>query len=234
MIDRYIFEGKLVQASLSGKLLATYNATAIKELLKKHGLPVSGTKDQGIARLVQSVGEELTSLVSHLAIYECSAEAREVALRFAEEREALKQEAEQSSLSKLQNKDFFGAASTVASYELKQVTPRGLNVNYNSYPATEAKILEAIYKHRPKILIELKETEWEPLRTATAMTHLWGTNRASMWLPVDFVGVSKFNNDTVARMLMFHAQHMEEIKDFRANGLIQKVEMICSDDSCAK
>ena len=183
-VDRFISEGLFVPASLSGKLSAEYNAAAIKDLLRQRGLPVSGTKEQGIARLLKADLEGMALLASHLELYECSPEAREIASRFVEEKEALRQFAEQSSMEQLKKKDFSGAMGTVASFEAKQVSPRGLNVDWNNYVSSpDAAVLYAIFEHRPKILEVIVDAEWEPLSLAAAMMHLWGTNRASKWLP---------------------------------------------------
>ena len=233
-IDRFISEGLLVPSSLSAKLTYTFKAAEIKALLKEYKLPVSGRKEQGIERLVTVVPEEMTVKVAHLDIMECSSEARVIADRFVSERNAEKKSAHANSLEQLRLGDFLSASLTVAQFEAKQVFPRGLGIDWtNPNMERDVQLLNAIFNSRPKILTGLVESEWNPLRVSSAMMHLWGTNRASEWLPPDFVGISKLDNDTVARMVLFHAQHRTNIESWRRDKMeIKMVELLGSDDSC--
>jgi len=234
-VERFISEGTLVPASLSGKLLASFNAAAIKDLLRQRGLPVSGRKEQGIARLIEADSAGIESLVTHLSIYECSVEAREIVTRFVEEKDTQQHAAEERSMEQLKQKDFRGAMLTVASFEARQVSPRGLSVDWHNYdPSKDVAILEAIFERRPKILAGIPEVAWEPLRLSAAMMHLWGTNRASKWLPSGFIlaGFTKFDKDTSCRMISFHAQHLVDLDTWLKDELVKKVEILVSDDSC--
>ncbi|MGA7577942.1 MAG: SAP domain-containing protein [Desulfobaccales bacterium] len=233
-LDRFISEGWLVPAPLSAKIAVTFKATEIKALLKEHKLPVSGRKDQGIERLVKAVPEEMSLKVAPLDIRECSPEARTIAEQFVAEREAEKEAAVAKSLEQLHLGDLRGASLTVAQFEAKQVFPRGLGIDWTK-PNTsrDVQLLKTIFESRPKILTGLAEAEWNPLRVGGAMMYLWGTNKASKWLPADFIGTSKFDNDTAIRMVLFHAQHRANVESWRGHGLaIKKVDLLGSEDSC--
>jgi hypothetical protein len=236
VVDRFISEGWVVPASLSVKLGRTFNATEIKKLLKERGLRVSGRKEEGIERLVGSDPEGMAAKVAQLDIVECSSEARAIAERFVAERKANKEAAESSCLEQLRLGNFRSASLTVAHFEAKQTFPRGVGIDWdNPHIDSDIELLKAIFESRPRILHGLAEAEWEPLRIAAAMMHLWGTNEATKWLPTDFVGIPKFNHDTAARMVLFYGQHRRNMADYLEKGRdlgIKKVEILGSSDSC--
>jgi len=218
-VQRFISEGVLVTASLPRKLLAAFTAAEIKSLLRQRGLRVSGTKEQCINRLVEADPKGIESMVSNLEIYECSEEAHEFATSYLSEKTAQRQAAEQRVTEQLRERDFQGAAITVASFEAKQVSPRGLNLNWSN-PDTnrDVMILEVIFNCHPRILKNIEETELEPLRLEAAQAHLWGTNTESV----------------SARMVMFHSSHVVEMATWRKDKHlnIKKFRISSSGDSC--
>jgi hypothetical protein len=77
-LEGFIAEGWLIPASLSAKLSQTFGATTIRALLKERGLPVSGSKGEGIERLIAADSDGMAAKVVHLKFYECSPKAREL------------------------------------------------------------------------------------------------------------------------------------------------------------
>jgi hypothetical protein len=235
-LDRFISEGWLVPASLSSKLDRAFNSTEIKKLLKERSLPVSGRKEQGIERLVKKDPEGMSGKVTHLDLLQCSPEARAIAEQFIAKHKAEREVAEAKSLDQLRLGDFQNAILTVAQFETKQVFPRGLGIDWTKPQVdSNVELLKAIFENHPKILAGLSETEWEPLRVATAMMHLWGTNKATKWLPTNFIGTPKFDHDTTARMVLFHGQHRRNMTDYLGKWedlRIKKIEILGSSDSC--
>ena len=136
-----------------------------------------------------------------------------------------KAEATAESLDQLKGGHFKRAIEAVNDYETKQVSPRGVGIDWSKRDTTnDVLFIELIFSSHPKILDGLAQNEWEPLRVATAMMHLWGTNTAQKWLPTNFIGISKFNSDTAARMLLFYVQGLRDITGFRLAG-IKKVKI---------
>jgi hypothetical protein len=150
---------------------------------------------------------ESTGILRRAHALPCFApKARQVAERFVAAQEEKRRAVEMRSLQQLLTSDFLGASGTVAKFEAEQVFSRSVGIDW-SKPDTKGhvEILKAIFEGRPKIIKGLAESEWEPLRVGAAMMYLWGTNKASRWLPEKFVGLQKFDDDTSARMVLFHA-----------------------------
>lgn len=81
-LDRFISEGWLVPAPLHRQLGLSFNGTEIKSLLRERGLRISGTKDQGIERLIAADPEGIAAKVTPLRVYQCSPNARVIAEKF--------------------------------------------------------------------------------------------------------------------------------------------------------
>lgn len=232
-VDRFLADGLLVPASLTAKLDRTFKTTELKPFLKERGLPVSGKKDALLERLVAADPDGMAAKVAHLAIVECSSAARAIAEQYVAEKLAEKDAAVAESLVLLRSKDFGRASLAVSRYEARQVFPRGLGIDWsNNDPADDVRLLETMFAARPKILDGLSESEWEPLRIAAAMMHLWGINVAREWLPEGFVGVPRFDVDTAARMVLFHAYHRRDMTQFRAMGIKKATVLGCGEASC--
>jgi len=230
-VDRFILEGWLVPASLSTKLDRTFSATEIKKLLKERGLRVSGPKGQGIERLLTSDPEGMEAKVSQLDIVECSSEARIMAERFVIERKARKEAAQGNCLKHLRRGNLQGASLTVAQFEARQTFSSKVGeIDCN------VEFLKVIFHSRPKILTGLAESEWEPLRIGAAMMSLWGTSKATKWLPTNFVGIPRFKHDTAANMILIHAYYRQSISSYLKEGrdVVKKVEVIGAPDSCSQ
>lgn len=232
-IDRFFNKDLLIPASVTAKLDSTFKAVDLKPFLKERGLPVSGKKDVLLDRLVTADPEGMAEKVAHLAVVECSADARAIAEQYRATKRTEKDAAISESLAFLRAREFGKASLTVSSYEAKQVFPRGVGIDWSRPdPVDDIHHLETLFSSRPKILGGLAEGEWEALRVAAAMMHLWGTNAGREWLPVGFVGVPSFGIDTSARMLMFHATHKREMAKFRALNVKSGIIRGCGKDSC--
>lgn len=137
------------------------------------------------------------------------------------------------SIHQVREKNFRAASSIVSSYEAKQINKRGLGVDWsNPDTDTDVGLLTTMFAARPAILNGIAEHEWDALRVAAAMMHLWGTNRCTEWLPDGFVGTSKFNHDTACRMILFYAQTIQNISEWREMGINKVTVLSCGKDSC--
>ncbi len=102
----------------------------------------------------------------------------------------------------------------------------------NHDPGRDIAILRGIFYRRPKILAKLTEMQINVLCVGAGMMHLWGTNHTRAWLPEGFALPPHISPDVAARMLMFHAQHLVLIEEWRASGTIKEAEIIAAQDSC--
>ena len=219
-INRFLSEQHLIPATLESKISCSLNTSDLKSLLKDYALPVSGNKEVLIKRLLAAAPDKMEHKVAHLELFECSTEARLIVDNYLKNTLNEKRIVEKESLSCLRTKNFKKAIEVINNYESHQVFPRGVGIDWSKKDTTyDVFIIETIFSSYPKILDGLEKNEWEPLRMATAMMHLWGTNSVRQWLPSDFIGVSKFNSDTAARMLLFYAQGLRDIAGFRLAGI---------------
>jgi len=232
-INRFLTLGLLVPASMAEKINCLYSKPKLKLLLQSRGLPTSGNKEKMQERLIADDPVGMSKLVAQANIFTCSPEAKNVTEQYltAKTHEKNSVRAEVSTL--VNAHDYQGACNAVARYEAKQVFPRGINIDWETYdPTHDFQVIDAIMTRRPKILKALAETEWEPLKNATVLMHLWGTNTAKEWLPTNFVGVPSFEADTSARMLLFHAQFVCNISNFRMAGIKTVTISACGEGSC--
>lgn len=232
-VDRFTAEGLLVPASLTAKLDRTFKVTDLKPFLKERGLPVSGKKDALLERLTAADPEGMAAKVAYLDIIECSSDARVIAEKYVAGKKAAKDASVAESLALVRAKEFAKASLSVSRYEAKQVFSRGMGIDWSrNDPSRDVQVMKAMFSSRPKILDGLVEEEWEPLRVAAAMMHLWGESTAREWLPEGFAGVPRFDADTAVRMLLFHANHKLDLVRFREMGVKKATIEGCGDASC--
>jgi hypothetical protein len=137
----------------------------------------------------------------------------------------------QQVLSMLLQRKFKEACTLVASFEAKQPIPRGLNIDWNSYdPTRDVEMLTLIFGRGPKILSHVGKQQLTQLCIAAGMMHLWGTNQAEEWLPLDLKTGLVMDDDSAARMLIYHAAHQLDIVQYREVG-VTTVEIRTSDDA---
>lgn len=68
-------------------------------------------------------------------------------------------------------------------------------------------------------------------RLGAGMMHLLGVDQAESWLPDNFETGLIMDNNTAARMILFHVSHQRSIAQYRAAG-VRRVEILATDDSC--
>lgn len=232
-LQRFIDEGLIVTAGLVAKIGRAFKSADLKPFLKERGLPVSGRKEVLIERLVTADPDRMTEVVSHLHLLECSGDARLIVESYLDRKQAAKDAAVQDSMNLIYTNDFKEAVLVVSNYEARQVLKRGLGIEWSTYdPSADVDLITTIFTTKPKILNDLKEHEWKPLRIAAAMMHLWGTNRCAEWLPNGFDRTGRFDPDTACRMLIFHAQTVRNISEWREMGINEVTILSCGKDSC--
>jgi SAP domain len=256
-VERFIKNGLLVPLSLKAKVDYCNTVTDLKELLKERGLKVSGKKQELVERLVTADKVGMLNLHSAKAeeFIECSSEIRPRILQYVAAKEGEFNEAVAEALTALRLKDFAKASRMIGAYETKQLQlpSSGCQINVDTHqpefyelpPAPprnvsdDVEALEEIFSLRPKILRELAEDEWEPLHVVVALSHLLHGRVSLEWLPIGFVGFSKFDAIVTIRMMQFHLNHIHDVKRMHAIG-ITKGKIICagpnagSCDECMK
>lgn len=152
-------------------------------------------------------------------------EGREQAEAFLVQQEQARTGVEAECLTAVQERRFRDAARAMAAYEAQQVFPRGLGIDWSKPDLTRyERVLGLIFFAVPSILKGLEPEHWEPLRTGAAMMTLWGTARCRKWLPEGLETGVRLDNDTAARMILFHATHLQNLQSYRQLG-VKKVSV---------
>jgi hypothetical protein len=232
-IARLTAEGMLCRATLAKTMETVLRVSDLKALLKASGLPSSGNKNVLIERLIAADRDAMALKFDAHQILECTEKGRTLAQDFLERQRVAREAALTSSFELVQKRDFKNASLVVAEHEAKQVFPRGVGIDWSEHdPSRDVRVASLIFESRPAILSELTPADWDPLRVATSMMQLWGEASVSRWLPESFVGLGRFDADTAARMLLFHAQHKLRISEFRAIHVRKATIDTCGEDSC--
>jgi len=226
-IKRFVSDGMLVSADLSGLLSYKFKLIDLKPLLKERGLPVSGRKDNLIARLVEADPKGMKKAVAGLVAFECSDRGREIANQYLITEKEKRETVERKVFEQLQKGKFKEASTLVASYEAEQVFPRVMGIDWKHYdPQADVDLLKTIFTAKPKILAPLDKHHLAALRPVSGMQLLWGSPTAQKWIPPGLDTGLAMDNDTAARMLWFYAVHRRDLEQWRQGGLGIKTAII--------
>jgi SPP1 gp7 family putative phage head morphogenesis protein len=230
-IDRLRKAGMLAPAELRDRIDARFKASELKPLLKQRGLKVSGRKEALIDRLIEHDEAAMRDATGDVVVFRCTEEGRQLAERYLEDERQKREAAERAALDRLQSRDLAGAARAVAGFEAGQVFSRGMGIDWSASPSeSDKEILTAIFDRTPALLAGVDTQILRQLRLAAAMQQLWGTGSARKWLPDDCDTGMHLDADTAARMLVFHAFHLENVASYRRAGF-ETVEVSGVDDS---
>jgi len=219
-ISRFIKEGLLVEGGLEDRLNYRYKVTDLRGLLKERNLKVSGNKDELISRLIEYDRKGVEKLVSGLKLVKCSMQGRTLAEDYLATVKEQRQLAEEQTLLALKDRNFRKASQIVSSYEAQQVFPRGIGIDWKNYDTRrDVMMLEMIFSSMPKILKGLDRSKYEKLRLVASMMHLWGTNKGGEWIEQDFVTGIRYDTDTAARMILFHAHFLYNLQEYKEMGV---------------
>jgi len=230
-IQGFVKDGTLEPAELPELVDFKFKVAELKNMLKERQLQVSGRKADLIDRLIENDREGMVEATKGLRILKCSEEGEKLANDYLNQEKEKREKAEKEVLNLLGKRSFSKAVKVVAEFEASQVFPRGFGIDWSSYSGeSDVEDLNTIFGRIPGILKGLDEDRLERLRFAAAMMHLWGTNKASPWLSDDFETGIYLERDAAARMLVFHASHLRNIKQYKEAG-VKTVEILGVDDA---
>ncbi|MCU7866030.1 MAG: hypothetical protein KZQ92_18875 [Candidatus Thiodiazotropha sp. (ex Lucinoma borealis)] len=230
-IQGFVKDGMLEPAELPELVYCQFKISELKNMLKERQLQVSGRKADLIDRLIEHDASGMEEATKGISVLKCSEEGKILAIDYLNQMKEKREKAENEVLNLLENRSFKKSVKVVAEYEASQVFPRGLGIEWSSYSGeSDIEILNTIFRRMPGILKSVDEGRLENLHIAAAMMHLWGTNRASQWLPDDFETGIYMERDAAARMLVFYALHLRNMKYYKKGG-VKTVEISIVDDS---
>jgi hypothetical protein len=232
-IERFLAEGLLEQADLAERIGCKFKVNDLKTVAKQHSLPVSGRKDDLIARLIQADPAGIKEALADCTVLRCSERGRTISEQYLAEEREKRAIAERHVLEALSNRQFIKAVQTMAAFEAKQVFLRGLvamgRKSWEDYdPTRDAETLSHIFHVKPKVLASLSdEQRLEHLRMATAIRYLWGRGYKEYPLPEDTGQVIK--NHFATRMIMIAAHFYTRLAEFRQTGVTSVQVYNCND-----
>jgi len=224
-------DGMLRPCEIQELLEAKFKVSEMKQMLKAAGLKVSGRKAEQAERLIENDLAGARQAVGDFFALRCTNEGEDLSVSFLAEQEKERESAEAAAFAKLKEHKFKEAASIVTNFEKDQVFSRGIGIDWSdAYPARQAHQLEMIFKNIPKILSGIDEHTFHDLRIAAGMMELWGTNSAKAWFPKGIETESHLESDAAARMLLFHARHMDDLQGYKKEGF-KKIQVMGVDDN---
>lgn len=237
-VNRFIKDGMIKEGDLYSCMDYKFKVSELKIMLKAQDLKQSGRKAELIARLVDDDPEGMKRAVSGLKIYNCTSVGLEIVEKYLEDENHKRALAENETISLLRKRKFNQASKVVATYEAAQVFPRGIGIDWQNHDTNyDERLLKYVFNNFPSILDGLEKDKRESLRIVAGMMWLWGRNKGDSWIDDNFETGIRFDADTSARMIWFHAKHLVEIEDYQRDMYFKKVgisgandELVC--DEC--
>jgi hypothetical protein len=231
-INRYVNDGMLEEPPLADRIAHKYKVTDLKQMLRDRSLRVSGRKAELIDRLLRADRNSMERAVRGLELLRLTEDGETVVQGYLADQRDRRERAEHRALVALRNEDFKTASNVVAAFEAKQVFSRGIGMDWKHHdPRRDVSLLKTISYRTPRILAALDDKQIDQLRIAAAMMYLWGTNRAKAWLPEDLETDLHMDDDSAARMLVFHAHHRQDVKQYKELG-VKTVGVRAAHDAC--
>lgn len=226
--------GWLIEAPTAVKLGCGYTVAELKPQLKARGLPVSGKKEQLIARLLEADPQGAASLASAHPIWLCSAPAAEAAQAYKEDRAGRQELAHRTAFAALLGGRAQEAVEAIASFERTEVAMRGLGFDWTLRSTTELQEeqVRTILGLSPKILEGLDPQELPQMRALAAMLALTGESRAKRWLETELRGHPMLEFEAAVRMLLFAGTHVRELAQYAKIGIKELRVMHLGEYSC--
>jgi hypothetical protein len=218
-IRSFTRQGLLAEANPTFELRLEYLRVAdIKPILKQHGLKVSGKRDELLARLLEALPQEarrLTQALDFRGQYVCTPAGRALAEAYKESVARDQQKTEEEVRQALRRGDCRRAAGLVQAFRDRQPAPMG-GAGLVHADSLWAEAILAI-KSAPQTTAE----ELEVAKLTAAEDAIWGRRLTGPkhLLPAAYTA-------------MFAASNRRTLMEMRQSGVVKKVSILASSDSC--
>lgn len=224
-VERFIDKQLIEPADAKSIAESVFTTAKLKGLLRERGLKVSGKRAELIVRLLDADPEWAEKFAIGAHLYQCTEEGRALAEEQQARARSEHRNVEAEVLESLRKGNFEKASKIIGRYQEK----RGSDERDIS---EDVQMLRAMFETTPQILAGVTEETLSILRFAAGMMYLWGAIKAKVWLPPDLDTGLRMNPETAASMIYIHADYCRQIKDWRESGMVDRVEIIGSGDSC--
>jgi len=230
VITEFVSGGLIEPASISDKVMNSFSAPQLKEMLRSRGLPISGTKAVAVEKLFQSDSAGMAVVVADVVAYICTDKGRALVDQFKAAEAARYQVACQKALAQLRDGDIPGAVDAVieSSEEPVGVNPIAIVLSRED----KIRLTKLIFNCRPKLLTGLTADDWKLAHVAAAMAFLFGSRSAKHWLPDTFGFNSNLDPDVAVRMIWFAAKSLWDLERMREIGVRTVRVSGCGSSSC--
>jgi len=232
VINTFIREGMIVNTSLEFIVSYKYKIVELKEMLKQRGYTSSGKKNELVNRIIQADKEGMEKSTAGIEFLVCTQVGREIAEQYKSSEQEIRFKIEQQVFDCVIKRLFYEASLLAATYIEKTPESIGLGSSWKrTSPEVIAEIVKQIFNSKPEIISKLEDVNLEPLRIGAAMMEIWGESTATKWLPTNFKTGLSIGNDSAARMLIFNATNIRNLKQYKESGF-KFVEVLGAPNSC--
>ncbi|MBF0368882.1 MAG: hypothetical protein HQL52_05415 [Magnetococcales bacterium] len=229
------FESKnaLEQIGLEATLSAALKVAELRKELQSRNLNSEGKKAELVIRLIEADQPKVKALTGEKAKYIMTAEANRHVSDYLENEKQKTLETENKIIALLSKHKYDVAIKTLIEFERQQIFQRSLGDGALDFYKNQGKeILHHIMKGHPKILKGLDKKTINILRAPAAMNFLFGTGHPNKWIPANLKLEFKFDADTAARMLHFHAKNKMDLSKLKEMNLKRVEWNGAGDSSC--
>lgn len=209
--------GWIVDASWEGAFGLRFGVEDLKAMLRDRKLRVSGNKTTLIERLTEADPEGMRALVADQISWTLAEDIRPAVQAFKDQERQRKIDMHKAVYAELRNWHIRNAIRLVIDFERTAVFPRLLITDSGDRIVIEQLTFQAstILNAMPGLLRNVPAEELSILRPIAALMALTDETKAAKWVPNDFTGTSRFDAETIIRMLQFHAANRDHLEHLR-------------------
>ncbi len=221
-VERFINERVITLISLPDRLDYLYSVVDLKPLLRERNLKLSGRKKELIERLIEADLGMMEKLSRKCKIYKTADEYTNLIEKYLKNIDERRQSAERACKELIKEQDFEGAAKKVDDFESSLVKNKVDSFGFGISRISQSKILSSMWSLTPKLLRHINDEKLKTIRIAAIMMELWGERHVFKWLPESFSVESHLEVDAIARMLLFHARHVDNLNSYKRDNFMNK------------
>jgi hypothetical protein len=235
--------------SLDVYLERKLTVTQLKDMLKKHGVKISGQKKcELINALIQSDRIGAKQAVKDLILMKYTAIGKALVEQYLSEAKRKEFLVEQQVMVALKSRSFSVALQMVDKYNAEQPFPFIVVFGSTNSPPnptqkstvydSRLELLKALFKFCPRLLSGLNQETLEQLRIRAGLSLIWPDKFQDRWLSGISDSSLKVSEKTAILALDSHARFRADIEYAKRSGIKYATISTCNDwlvcDSCAK
>jgi len=233
-IKRFIREGCLIEAELKDRLDHKFTVRELKSILKDKGIQASGKKLDLINELILTNESYAKRISDNVEVYICSSAITPLLKNYLDTKRTEEEILVKSVIESIEANSYEKACHLVADYNAKQFFPKGINHDWENYNHThDVQVLNEIFNHTPKRLLDLPKEKIHVLKIAAALKHLFDESTVRDYLPDDFNVDLDINFQTALNLFWIRAMRQASIENYRKNkDILIGVEIVCVENAC--